>query len=375
MNAGQDRGAIGLGERLLTLLEDGGRTATYKYAVLLGLMDVCMERTTAKGLAPSVITTRQLAERVTDLYWPHASPYVTNGQSRILRQNNVGQTQAEIVSRIRSFRERYAALPDDRNARLKTVAPKPYETLVRFVEWKLIEMPLPRLQRVGMSDDPFLYQINWKQSVARSTVAAYQRGQASEFDNRILMRPSVGEHLISLHGLLRPIIHRRWAAMVAKINRLEDARLEAFLFGAERVSTEPVREFLREIQGGLCFFCRRAIQSKAEVDHFIPWMRYPDNGLDNLVLAHAKCNHDKLHYLAANCHVESWVARFQDSAVDAMLTEAAHTVSWERSREQTVGIARAIYLRLPEGAKLWKESSMFDDADQSALKQMLACIA
>ena len=46
-----------------------------------------------------------------------------------------------------------------------------------------------------------------------------------------------------------------------------------------------------------------------EIDHFVPWARYPDNGIDNLVVAHRRCNHDKRDFLAAFGHVEKWVAR------------------------------------------------------------------
>lgn len=60
--------AIGFAERVVALLDEGAFTATYKYAVLLGLLDVVMERTSAKGEPPSVVTTRELAEKVTELY-------------------------------------------------------------------------------------------------------------------------------------------------------------------------------------------------------------------------------------------------------------------------------------------------------------------
>ena len=36
-------------------------------------------------------------------------------------------------------------------------APEAYERLVRLVEWKLIEMPLPRLQTMGQSPRAFIY--------------------------------------------------------------------------------------------------------------------------------------------------------------------------------------------------------------------------
>ena len=44
-------------------------------------------------------------------------------------------------------------------------APARYRRLLDFVEWKLIEMPLPRLQTIGDESVTFLYAINWTRSV------------------------------------------------------------------------------------------------------------------------------------------------------------------------------------------------------------------
>jgi len=43
------------------------------------------------------------------------------------------------------------------------------------------------------------------------------------------------DYLVQLNGLLRPLIQRKWAAMVARLNRLEDARFERMPFGFDRV--------------------------------------------------------------------------------------------------------------------------------------------
>ena len=50
----------------------------------------------------------------------------------------------------------------------------PDERLVRRVEWKLIEMPLPRLQMMGQSYRPFIYEIYWDQRVEQREVTGYQ---------------------------------------------------------------------------------------------------------------------------------------------------------------------------------------------------------
>ena len=47
-----------------------------------------------------------------------------------------------------------------------------------------------------------------------------------------------------------------------------------------------------EVQDRRCFYCRTRIAdpNQSEVDHFLPWARYPDDGLDNFVVADKKCN-------------------------------------------------------------------------------------
>jgi 5-methylcytosine-specific restriction endonuclease McrA len=363
----EDRGAIGFAEKLLALLDEGKFTATYKYAVLLGLMDLCLENTTQGGMPPETVTTRQLALKVIELYWPHSTPY--QGQT-VLRQN-AGRpgSQAEILTAIRNFRDRSAPEGSAPLARARAAAPKAFERLARSVEWKLIEMPLPRLQVVGVEADPFVYTIRWDQRPRYSDVARYQQEGAGPFDNRISLRPRVGEYLVQVNGLLRPLIHRQWARMVAQLNRLQEARLEAFLFGAERIATEPVRPALQELQGDRCFYCEAPLRNAAGwdpvVDHFIPWARYADNGLENLVVAHRRCNGAKRDFLAAVDHVRHWCRRASLHATE--LAEIAARARWERDPGKTESVARAIYLRLPDGAKLWLRGGDFLALDRAIL--------
>jgi len=182
------------------------------------------------------------------------------------------------------------------------------------------------------------------------------------------------EYLLQLNGLLRPLIHRHWCAMVALLNTLEDSRLEEFLFGAERVPTVKVRAGLWEIQGKRCFYCDRRVvdPGKGHVDHFIPWARYPDNGIENLVVADVTCNGDKGSSLAAGEHVTRWAARLSSGGeVTAQLAELAARTGWDRHAERTVSVARGIYLALPHSAKLWLRRKKFVAVDQEAVRRAL----
>lgn len=166
----------------------------------------------------------------------------------------------------------------------------------------------------------------------------------------------MGDYLLQLNGLLRPLIQRRWAAMVAQLNRLEDSQLEAFLFGADRVQTARIRAGLWEIQGCRCFYCdaRLGDPARSQVDHFVPWSRYPDDSLDNLVVADVACNVFKSSSLAAADHVARWSRRFvAGSPEHQQFGDLARLTAWEREPDKSASVARGIYLRLPADARLW----------------------
>jgi len=359
-------GVIRFAERLLALLDEGQFTATYKYAVLLGLIDLCFEKASTKGVAPDLVTTKQLAKKVVELYWQHVLPY---GDGDVLRQNTRGQ--AEILSRVATFRSRMKHEPYASIHSARLADGRGFKRLVKQVELKLIEMPLPRLQRIGAGEDRFIYEIGWREGIPPTVVRRYQRGENSVFDNRILLKPSVGEYLLQLNGLLRPILHRRWARMVAHINALEEDNLERFLFRNERIPTQKLRRGLKVLESGKCFYCRRRLIDGWQVDHFIPIARIPDNSLDNLVPAHRGCNFSKSDYLAATSHLKRWLAR-----PDLALAELSRDVDWVRHSGRSRNVAGSLYRHLPHGTPLWEsyrnQESHFDQADPVSIQAVFA---
>ncbi len=171
--------------------------------------------------------------------------------------------------------------------------------------------------------------------------------------------------------MLRPFVEQQWAQSVARMNKMPRDRLRGFLFGGNRARLEPVRTPLHELQSGSCFYCGKSANlDKSQIDHFIPWSRHPDDGLDNLVLAHARCNNDKRDYLAAASHIRRWRDR-RDSAVGA-IEAIAHDVGWDPGLGRTLGAARALYLQLPSQAPLWSSVGRFDLADPRQRQGLLA---
>ena len=366
-----DHSAIGFAEKVLELLEEGRYTATYKYAVLLALLDLSLEHTERTGAPPEVFTTNEVARKIVEIYWRQASPFLAGKRATVLVQNTRGQ--AEIVRLIERFRLAHAPDPSTPFWEARAAQPMRFERLEREVEWKLIEMPLPRLQVLGDAAHEFIYTIGWTAAVRRSDVARAQRDGSGTFDNRILLRPDVGRYLQQLNGLLRPLLHRRWSAMVARLNNHDETRLEDFLFGTERVLTGQVRRDLWLIQNRRCFYCGHQVDvGVSDVDHFIPWARYPDDGLDNLVVADRRCNGDKRAFLAAISHLARWAPREQPESPESQrLQEVAQQHGWARHPNRTFGVARAIYLGLPDDARLWLRAREFTSIDRLELVRAL----
>src|SRR5271156_6195655 len=71
-----------LGQRVVAILETGRRTATYKLATLMALVDYCTEHLPFDERATLDVSVRDLAARVLDLYWYQVRPF----EERELRQ-------------------------------------------------------------------------------------------------------------------------------------------------------------------------------------------------------------------------------------------------------------------------------------------------
>jgi len=359
----------GFVEKLLTLLDQSQFTATYKFAVLLGLLDLCMEHATERGFAPGSVTTRQLADKVVALYWPQTAPWSTGAASATLLSQSAGSPRgARILSQIVGFRTSHAPEPSATLLRAIAAAPVAYEALVREVEWTLVTMPLPRLQLLpGHEEDRFLYEIAWSLGAPVSPSAF----RAGRFDNVIRFVGGASEQLIALATVIRPLVQRRWAAKVARLNHtvVVDARLEDFLFGAPRIPLAAVRDPLVELHNGRCFYCDDKLAARVDVDHFIAWSRHPENAIENLVPAHPTCNSSKSDHLAGAVHLRHWAERLRAHGAD--LGSIAQRATWDHDPGRVLAVARVLYLRLPDTVRLWHSRDAFEVARRPALRDAL----
>lgn len=295
------------------ILSEGSFVATYKYALLHSMADLAILRGDDSG-ASLRLSTDEIAERFVELYWLQGISFRGKGR---LRQN--AGKPAAILNRIEDVRNRYrgslARLRRDENA---------WRSLIRDVAKIVRVMPLWRLQTVGRSSLPFLYE-------------NANRG------NDIVLLPGVAYCLRAYHSLLLDLIRGAWVRYVRRHNDQllgESADLYSFLFGQERDVGLFARcaGFLREAQQGRCLYCEKRVPAEGQVDHFVPWALYPIDLGHNLVLAHSGCNLRKSDHLAAENHLEAWLVRTREHGAALEMEFDAANVLHDRVASERIAV-------------------------------------
>jgi 5-methylcytosine-specific restriction endonuclease McrA len=271
------------------ILEEGSFVATYKFALIMSLADFAVEKGDDSG-EPLQLTTRDIAESFAEYYWRQAVPYAHGNLQapvRVLKQGT--GPQPIVLSRIMELHNLFnGSLSAARNNTLV------WGSLLNKVAATITQMPLWKLQVVGRTIMPFLYE---------------QHGSG----NIINLYPGVVYNFRKFYDLIRNLVHGAWIRHIRMLNVdvLGESDLAEFLFGAERTILPGLRAILKSIQSGDCFYCNGRLREGGDIDHFIPWSRYPLDLGHNFVLAHSVCNRSKRDFLAAPCHLENWQKRNQ----------------------------------------------------------------
>lgn len=357
--------AADFAQRILQIVNEAALTSTYKLALLLGMTDVCMERSAADDNQPVDVT--ELASKIVDLYWQQTLPYP--GRGEVLQQSSTAG-QAKIVSLIQEFRVPLEQGQPIGASQAKMIQPVGYRRLVATIEEQLDRYVLLKLQTIGGASDPFIYELP-------AGIDPRRQGSSRMFAGGLRLRPGAASHLVRFEPLLRPLIQQRWAQHVARLRANSMLHhvyeLEEFLFGAGRISLGPVTNPIRDLQGGRCFYCHREVARDRHVDHFIPWSRYRDNGLENLVFTDGICNGQKHAYLAGIEHLQQWLERFRPGArVAQEIVDLSARLKWERQPARTLGAAKTAYRYATPATLFWAHGTGLHREDLPAVWRVLS---
>ena len=271
------------------LLAEGQFTASYKFALLHAIADLCVLSGDDTG-GEFVVDVKDVSEKFIELYWQQCRPFELGGKkTRLILLQNTG-TQAAIIRKIITAQEDFGGSL----FRLKQTAPDLWMSLKGDVKRTVNEMPLWKLQTVGSERMDFLYD-----NLDKPTTT-------------ITLKPGVAFCFRAFYGLMRDLIQGAWVRFVQRVNANDLGNLTdlgTFMFDRERSSLESYRSILIELQERRCFYCDEELKGKSDVDHFVPWSRYPTDLGHNFVLAHPQCNNSKSDFLGAERYLERWAER------------------------------------------------------------------
>jgi 5-methylcytosine-specific restriction endonuclease McrA len=290
-------------QQIQQLFEDGNFTATYKFALLMALAELAVEKGT-DDTSELVLDMCALAEKFAEFYWPQTLPYVsgTRGTEPSLLIQNKGR-QAAVINALQVARNKGAAT-------LSQARCLPgWDNVIRQISRTVRDMPVKHLQYVGSTLVPFLYDMPLS-------------------GERLVLKDGVAAMLRAFHPLIQQLARAGWVDHVRR--NMRNARiigradgLEDFMFGSQRKALLQAGEVLAKLQSHICFYCSDRIRSAGDVDHFIPWVKYPRDLAHNFVLAHSECNRSKSDMLGAVRHLDRWLDRNRryGASIDGELTE------------------------------------------------------
>lgn len=316
-------------DNIQRLMTEGSFVSTYKFALLSSLLDLSIE----KDIPPDgslTISIDEIAGKFISYYWPQVRPYTpsNNKLPDILLQN--GGKQAAIINIINEAQNSIST-------KLKRVRSNQSEwsNIQRQVSRLIVNMPLWRLQTVGDTVFDFLYP------------------NTGGVTDSITLKAGAAFNFRKFHGLISNQIQSAWVLQLHRISQNQPllgtaSDLKEFLFGSERSNLDVYRPILRELQSDRCHYCSKPINDAGEVDHFIPWVRYPVDLGHNFVLAHKTCNNAKRDYLGEKRHLENWVERntvyadalisaFDDECIEYNLNSSIHVAKWAYEQVDNTG--------------------------------------
>ena len=302
------------------VLQSGSFSSTYKFALLISLSRLSIEKGEDEG-GTLILEYTDIAEKFIELYWKQAVPYTFHEDGQLILNQNNGK-QAAIVNRIILLRQSYSSLGllrRDTSVWLK---------LLKEVAKTVKEMPVRYLQNINGQNFEFLYRLEYS-------------------NKQLTLLPQVMYCLRQFSEIIEELCQKRWIDYIRKnssnaaiLNKLPN--LEQFMFEPSRNQLNAVANVLVELQECKCFYCNKEIKrNNWAVDHFIPWSMYPSDTGHNFVLADSSCNSKKSNLLASDEFLHKWQERNEEQ--DLKIVDRISVLGFLTDKERSHKVAEWAY--------------------------------
>lgn len=273
-------------QKIQLILEAGDFTSTYKYALLLSLVNlsIIQGNDTAQ---PLQLSYQDIAEQFILQYWKQSLPYEHIEQKNFILQQNTGP-QIVAIQKIQKLMANHTTLP-------QAMKSKEWQSVIKSIAETIKKYPAKLLQNIEGQSLNFLY--DWQSS-----------------GSTILLKRNVMFCFRQFNGIIRQLVQQNWSDFVRLLPKNKEILkgqpdIQSFLFDEQRTSLKKVGSIYQELQENRCFYCDQPIKNDAEVDHFIPWSYYQQDTIHNFVIADKKCNGAKSNFLADIHFLEKWLER------------------------------------------------------------------
>jgi len=323
------------------LLVEGDFSATYKYALLHALADICIEKPLNDNPnAPLEISFSEIVEKFIALYWQHAVPFTVGSQQQAgdLLKQNTGK-QAKIITELHECHN--SNISNINQLKRSTRWPALYRETLKTLR----EGPLWRLQILAKTEQCFLYP--------------HQKNTDS-----IVLNEGIAFCFRRFYDLVVHLSRNAWLNKIQSIPANSSVlgaqtQLNNFLFGVDRQAITKARPLLEEIQQGNCFYCQKKLNCQTDVDHFIPFAKYANDLGHNFVVAHSTCNNSKRDYLGAIMYRDRWYEQNIIQHHGSITTELSEYFNCDAVRSEAV-TSWAYQVAANNGAQLWVGKGEFE---------------
>lgn len=270
------------------------------------------------------VSYQQLAEQFIQLYWTQALPFSDQSGDSVLRQSST-TGQAKVITSILKLQQE-TKTTSIHVARTRSI--KKWQSTIKDVAQTIKNNPAKYLQSAqDKVIREFLYVYNPK-------------------ENAIVLMPGIAYCFTRFSQIIHKLCQQYWTEFVRKnrhnqIYFSDDIDLQQFLFHQSRQNLKVLEFILIDIQQGQCFYCHKPLENNIEVDHFIPWSKYPVDTTHNFVLTDHKCNNSKRDYLAEELFYEKWLKRNQQHG--HTIEQEAKTIGFITNQQRSETISQWAY--------------------------------